>query len=96
LTRSEEIEMGDFELVRHCGSFEHGPLRTIQARWQRVRGELRADLRSFVEDGSGKKLATRSGLSLPPDKLEDARGLIDALLAAREEVLDQEAATKAG
>ena len=83
--------MGDFELVKHCGSFEHGPLRTIQARWQKVRGKLRADLRSFVEDGSGKKLATRSGLSLPPEQLEDLDALVQELKRTREQVLDAEA-----
>ena len=79
----------DFELVKHVGKFDIGPLRSIHGRWQRVHGRLRADVRAFAEKDDGTAVATRSGLSLPPEQLNDLAGLVQALQDSQDEVLDR-------
>jgi hypothetical protein len=70
----------DFELIRHCGKFDSGPLRTVQARWQKVRGRVKADLRVFIESDGGGQVATRAGLSLEPELLLDLRRLVERMI----------------
>ena len=79
----------DFEVLRDCGSFEIGPGRRVRGRWQCVRDRVKADLRVFVERDGGGAVATRAGVCMEPAQLDEMRRLVAALVAARDEVLEE-------